>query len=350
MTIARPTLQDIAKKVGVTKMTVSRYFNDPNSVAAATRKKIAAVVEETGFIPNKVPAILSKSKSKVIGLVIPSFSNMVFSDLITSVERTAISRGYKVLISHSRYDINSEEQSVADFLGMQVDAIILCESIHTELTTKRLKKSGIPVAELVSIPADPIDIAIGVDHIELVASATRGLIEFGRKNIAYFGVRQDRRTMERQKGFEMALRARGMRPHIFTSVTPSNFKLGGELMKSALASEANVDAVICTNDDVALGALIACQQYRTEVPEDIAVIGYNGLNFCDAAVPTLCSLATPRGEIGRLAVEKIVEQIESGKLEQYVLDLTNTCKLREGGSVTSEEFDIINRQIASITK
>ncbi|TNF20010.1 MAG: LacI family DNA-binding transcriptional regulator, partial [Vibrionaceae bacterium] len=75
----RPTLQDIADQVGITKMTVSRYLRDPNSVAQKTQEKIAAVIDELGYIQNRVPAILSKSSSRAIGIILPSLSNQVFA-------------------------------------------------------------------------------------------------------------------------------------------------------------------------------------------------------------------------------------------------------------------------------
>ncbi len=146
--IKRTKLQDIAKQVGVTRMTVSRYFNDPDSVAEKTRKKIKEAIEETGFIPNRVPAIMSRSASKSIGLVIPSFSNGVFSDIIDAVDEETLKSGYSVLLTHSSYNPELEEHQVASLLSYQVDSIILCDSVHTELTRKRLKKCGLPVAEL----------------------------------------------------------------------------------------------------------------------------------------------------------------------------------------------------------
>ena len=87
MPAKRPTLQDIADIVGVTKMTVSRYLRAPDSVAPATQAKIAEALTSLGYIKNRVPAILSKSSSKTIGIIIPSLSNQVFADLVQGVER-----------------------------------------------------------------------------------------------------------------------------------------------------------------------------------------------------------------------------------------------------------------------
>lgn len=335
----RLKLQDIAKQVGVTKMTISRYFNDPESVAEKTRQKIAAIIEEQGFIPNRVPAIMSQSSSKSIGLVIPSFSNLVFADVIDAVENTAESYGYSVLLMHSSYDIDKEEKKIADLLSYQVDAVILTESEHSSLTIRRLKKSGLPVAEIMSVPDDPIDIAYGINHTMVTRQVTQALIDCGRVNIAYFGVRMDRRTLERQRGYEMAMRENGLAVNILDSSAHSNFSIGHELMNKAL-EDRKPDAILCTNDDVAIGAVMACHKKGIRIPEDITILGYNGLSVCDAASPRLCSIKTPRYEMGRTAVEKIMRQLQSGVFDKTVQYAH--CSLTTGGTATETEQRAIN--------
>lgn len=346
MSIKRPKLQDIANIVGVTKMTVSRYFNDPQSVAPKTREKISRVIDESGFIPNKVPAIMSKSSSRSIGLIIPSFSNQVFSDVIDAVEKTAEENGYSILLMHTGYNVDVEEARVASLISYQVDGIILSEPEHTPLTIKRLIKSEMPVAEIMSVPDDPINVAIGIRHEDVTYAVTKSLIECGRKHIAYFGVRLDRRTMDRQKGYQRALDESGMKPHIYSSAVHSTFSVGNELLTAALKNNDKLDAIITTNDDVAVGVLIACQHYGIKVPDDLAVIGYNGLNYCDASIPRLCSICTPRYEIGKLAVEEIISQIKSNHLSPVTKYLH--CSLTLGGSLTEAERLTVRRALAAM--
>ena len=95
----RPTLQDIADLTGVTKMTVSRYLRDPSAVAEGTRERIAAAVEELGYIPNRAPDMLSNATSKAIGILIPSLSNQVFSAVIHGIEAVTRPAGYQTLLA-----------------------------------------------------------------------------------------------------------------------------------------------------------------------------------------------------------------------------------------------------------
>lgn len=337
--IKRTKLQDIAKQVGVTRMTVSRYFNDPQSVAKKTRDKISKVIEESGFIPNRVPAIMSKSSSKSLGLIVPSFSNGVFSDIIDAVDTTARERGYNVLLTHSGYDPLREEQQVADLLSYQVDSIILCDSVHTDLTMKRLKNSGLPLAEILSFSKDPVGLNIGINYEKIFKEMTATLIKCGRKHIAYFGVRMDPRTIERQHGYEEAMTENHLYPLCFTTTRRSNFTLGRDLLIDAFKEHPEIDAVLCTNDDVALGVLIAAQALSISVPEQLTVIGCNALNICEAAIPRLCSIKTPRHEIAKDAVTAILNELESGEFKTEVRE--GKCSFLEGESATKEEQKLL---------
>jgi LacI family gluconate utilization system Gnt-I transcriptional repressor len=348
--IKRPRLDDIASKVGVTRMTVSRYFNDPSSVAAATREKIAKAIDESGFIPSRVPAIMSRSSSMALGLVVPSFSNGVFTDVIDGIEGAAREDGYSVLLMHSGYGKDREEEDVAALLSYQADAVILCGTGHTDLTRLRLRKSGVPSAELLSLSDKPLGLNYGIDYAATFHAVTSALVSCGRKAVAYFGARMDERTLERERGYRKAMDEAGLKPLCLNTDARSNFALGRDLMLSALKRFPEADAVVCTNDDVALGALIACQSQGVDVPGRISVIGCNALNFCDAAFPALCSIATPRLEIARKAARDVIAAIRDRKQGFKCVKEVWGCTLREGGSATPEEQRAIARALDDLPR
>ena len=122
----RPTLQDVANLVGVTKMTVSRCLRDSSQVSEALRDKINAAVDELGYIPNRAPDILSNAKSNAIGVLVPSLTNQVFAEVIRGIEQVTAPAGYQTMIAHYGYSAELEEQSIASLLSYNVDAIILC--------------------------------------------------------------------------------------------------------------------------------------------------------------------------------------------------------------------------------
>ena len=318
----RWTMQDIAEKLGITKMTVSRYLKDPKSVSKETGLKIAKLIDELGYIAPKAPAMLSKSSSKAIGVIVPSFSNMVFSDVILGVNNKASKEGYSILITHMSYDMLEEEKQVADLISYQVDALILSEPKHTPLTLKRLKEYGLPVVETMSLPYRPIDLAVGLDHEEIAYKCTKALLECGRRKIAYLAVRLDFRTLDRQKGYEKAMLEKGLEPLTFSSPERSSFTMAGDLMREALASHKDLDAIICTNDDVAVGAM-----------------GYNGLDIANATIPKLCSIKTPRLEIGETAFDLILKRLNHEKILKKKIKLSHG--ITDGATVTKEEHQAL---------
>lgn len=335
----RWTMQDIAEKLGITKMTVSRYLKDPKSVSKETGLKIAKLIDELGYIAPKAPAMLSKSSSKAIGVIVPSFSNMVFSDVILGVNNKASKEGYSILITHMSYDMLEEEKQVADLISYQVDALILSEPKHTPLTLKRLKEYSLPVVETMSLPYRPIDLAVGLDHEEIAYKCTKALLECGRRKIAYLAVRLDFRTLDRQKGYEKAMLEKGLEPLTFSSPERSSFTMAGDLMREALASHKDLDAIICTNDDVAVGAMLACQALGIKIPDDLAILGYNGLDIANATIPKLCSIKTPRLEIGETAFDLILKRLNHEKILKKKIKLSHG--ITDGATVTKEEHQAL---------
>lgn len=342
MNKSRPTLQIVAEKAGVTKMTVSRYINNPKTVAKATGARIQAVIEELAFIPSRIPSMMAHSKSHAIGLLIPSFSNLVFSDFIKGVEDEAKKFNYNVLIVHTGYDIHEEERQISTLLSYQVDGIILTEQEHTELSIKRLKAAKIPVVEAMGKYDNPINLCIGLDHELISYLAIKGLIEAGRKEIAYFAVRMDKRTNDRLRGYNRAINEANLPSHIYSMSEHSNFTLGSILMRKALKDVPNLDALYCTNDDVAVGAMIELVNCGISVPNQISILGFNGLNIGQATTPKLCSIKTPRYEMGMLSSKMIIDKINSG----VCMPTSNFgVELTEGSSLKTNEIEIIKQRL-----
>lgn len=317
----RPTLQDIADRVGVTKMTVSRFLRDPNSVALATQEKIAAVIEELGYIQNRAPAMLSKSSSKAIGILLPSLSNQVFANLVQGIESVTKARGYDTLIAHFGYNVQEEEEKIASLLSYQVDGLILTETHHSERTIQMLKAAGVPVVETMELPDKPINMAVGLDHEQASYHVVTQMIDSGKQHIAYLGARLDTRTQLRMNGYDRAMQDAGLTAvHILTQ-EHSSFTLGGDLLEQALEERPEINGIFCTNDDIAIGAMMKCAHRGLKIPQDIAIVGYNALDIGQAISPKLTSVETPRFEIGKKSAELLLSALVGEVIEQKVFDL-----------------------------
>ncbi|WP_429082370.1 substrate-binding domain-containing protein [Aeromonas bivalvium] len=327
----RPTLQDIADLTGVTKMTVSRYLRDPQAVAEGTRERIAAAVERLGYIPNRAPDILSNATSKAIGILIPSLSNQVFAALVRGIESVTRPAGYQTLLAHYGYSPQREEEQVASLLSYHVDGLILSDSQHTARTRKMIATAGIPVVETMDLPEQPIDMVVGMDHRAAARAMVTEMLRRGRRTPVYLGARLDVRTRLRMEGYYQAMEQAGLAGRHLLTEQSSSFTLGGELLEQALTRYPDLDGLYCTNDDLAVGALLRCQARGIPVPQQIAIAGSNALDIGRAMSPQLASIVTPRKEIGCEAATLLLARLAGAPLTERRKDLG--FSLFEGGSL-----------------
>ncbi|WP_261924971.1 substrate-binding domain-containing protein [Shewanella sp. NFH-SH190041] len=327
----RPTLDDIAARVNVTKMTVSRYLRQPESVAESTRVKIEAVIRELGYIPSRVPNMLSKAKSRAIGVVLPSLSNQVFAALVQGIESVTQAAGYEVLLVHYGYNPAEEERKIATLLSYHVDGLILTETSHTAQCLKMIKSAGVPVVETMDLPQQPIDFVVGLDHQQAAFTLVNQMIASGKKHIVYLGARLDKRTQLRMDGYQQAMMAAGLTPHAIMTDAHSGFANGAELFDQAMDAIPQLDGIFCTNDDIAAGAFIRCQSRGLAIPQQIAIAGYNALDIGKALRPQLTSVQTPRFAIGQTAARLLIDKLNGVPVSHQPVDLG--FSIFNGGSI-----------------
>ncbi|OOF70071.1 gluconate operon transcriptional repressor GntR [Rodentibacter caecimuris] len=325
----RPTLQDIATHLGVTKMTISRYLRNPSSVAAKTQTRIAQAIETFGYIPNRVPDILSNAKSRAIGVLIPSLTNQVFADVIKGIEMITDNAGYQTMLAHHGYSEQKEEKRIESLLSYQIDGLILSENHHSPRTLKMLEVANIPVIEIMESCEIGISQAIGFDNVSAAQSMIETMINRGYRNIVYFCARMDRRTKLKMQGYNQTMKKYGLTPQIVMTESPSSFTLGAEQLHQALSRYPQMNGIFCTNDDLAIGALFECQRLGISVPQQIAIAGFHGHDVGQSITPQLATVITPRLEIGRTAAQELLNQIQGIPRQSYIIDLGYRIHLGE---------------------
>ena len=317
----RPTLQDVADKVGITKMTVSRYLKDPQQVAPITREKIALALDELGYIPNRAPEILSQSKSRAIGVLVPSLTNQVFAEVIRGIEEVTGEYGYQTMFAHYGYHPEVEEQSVASLLSYNIDGLILSESYHTQRTIRMIETAGIPVVEMMDCISPCIQQCVGFDNTYAAQSMVRAMIDVGYKNIVYLGARMDIRTKLKMQGYDKAMSAAGLPSVHMTTDVASSFSLGAELLRLTLEQHPETDSFFCTNDDLAAGVIFECQRQGISIPEQIGVSGFHGHDIGQSMQPKLASVITPREEMGKVAATELIHRLRGDEMTSKMIDL-----------------------------
>lgn len=317
----RPVLQDVADCVGVTKMTVSRYLRDPNQVSATLREKIAAAVEDLGYIPNRAPDILSNATSRCIGILLPSLTNQVFAEVLRGVESVTDIHGYQTMLAHYGYSPEREEERLTSLLSWNIDGLILAERQHTPRTLKMIAVAGIPVVEVMDSVSPCIDMAVGFNNVDAARQMTRFIIAKGHTHVVYHGARLDERTRMKQEGYAQAMEEAGLVPVSTLTERASSYSVGAELLQQTLREHPNTNGIFCTNDDLAIGAFFECQRRGLRVPEDIAIAGFHGLDPGQAMEPQLASVVTPRHAMGRVAAELLLTRLKGDSVTAPCIDL-----------------------------
>lgn len=327
----RPVLQDVADRVGITKMTVSRYLRNPDQVSVALQSRIADALDELGYIPNRAPDILSNATSRAIGVLLPSLTNQVFADVLRGIEAVTDAAGYQTMLGHFGYSAEKEEFQMRSLLGWNIDGLILTERLHTPASLRMIDTAGIPVLEMMDCVSPCLDMAVGFDNVAAARQMTQAILRKGYRQTVYLGARLDERTLLKQQGYEQAMREAGLMPRSVMMEEASSFSMGGMLLIEAQKRYPGTDSLFCTNDDLAVGAMFECQRQGLRVPQDMAIAGFHGHDITQVVTPTLATVMTPREQMGRKSAELLLARIRGEQSSVKQIDVGFT--ISEGGSI-----------------
>lgn len=310
MKVQRITLEDIAALAGVTKMTVSRYLRTPEKVKPETAERIASVIEEVGYQPDADNPAISSNTAPRIGVLVPSFNNQIFSDVLAGIESVTTAHGYQTLVVNYDYDSQREEEQIATVLALNVKALLLTESVHTLRAEKYLKAAKIPIAEVMGLSDNADRINVGFDNYRAGLDMTNMLLASGKKQIIYFGSMSDIRDEQRYAGYCRAMEEAGLAVGRIAPNKVSSVSIGTGMMTLARQMYKEMDAILCTNDDLAVGVLQECIASGITVPQEMAIAGFHGLEIGQVVSPRLASVLTPRFEMGKVATEILIKKIK----------------------------------------
>lgn len=306
-------------------------------VSEDLRKRVDDAVHSLNYIPNHLASALASTRTHIVGVIVPSLTNGVFDDYLGAIQDVLNPAGIQVLVLNVRYSEVQEEQAIATLMGYHPEAMIVAGVDQTERSRQLLRNSGVPVVQTMDITDSPIDLNIGLDHSAAGAAAVQYLYDQGHRKIAHLTARADPRARRRHAGYqqrmdELGLSTKGL---IAASPRPSDIEMGGELFGKVLAEVPDVTAVFTCNDDLALGTLFECQRRGVRVPEDVAIIGFNDLDFTVASVPTLTTVSTERWKMGTWAAQAVLEIIRgSGRRPQQArVDVGFSIKQRGSTAV-----------------
>lgn len=317
--IIMSSLFEVSKIAGVSKTTVARAFSSPEQVKTETREKIFNAAKTLGFRPNYAARQLRTQSSKMLGVMLPTLDNPIFSGQLEAMEKIARDHGYSLLVATTEYDPQAELEVLENMLRQRVDGLILTvANAQQSDCLDKLKLESIPTV-LTHNPVEQTDfISINIDNYAAMYDATQRLIKYGHSNIAmltgpFF---QSDRSALRYKGYADAMATSGLiaKPVIeMQSHTRADIDTLLPLVKQ------NVTALLCSNDLLALSSIGNLQRLGYSVPEHISVVGFDGIALGKTLYPALSSVAQPRELLGWLAVKTLLQMISGQTVRSQTL-------------------------------
>jgi LacI family gluconate utilization system Gnt-I transcriptional repressor len=315
-------MRDVAARAQVSRMTVSRALNQPESVNAVLRQRVIEAVQELGYVHNHLARSLSSQRSNLVGLVLPSLENSIFSQTLKGISDVLRPVGFHLMVAESTDDPEDEERVIAAFVAQRVGGLILHATNHTANAVRMLRASDTPVVENGDFPVDPVDMVVSYSNRAAAKAMTLHLARLGYAKVAFAGLAANPRAAQRQLGFLDALKEIGQKPDPRRIVGVSRgFGGGAEAISYIEQHLPDADALFCAGDVLAAGALFECDRRGWKVPDRLAIASFDDLDLMRHVSPGLTSLRLPRYEIGRRSAEMLLHRIEDRSMPVTVVDL-----------------------------
>lgn len=308
----RVTLNQVASHAGVSAISVSRFFNQPEQVSGELRERIQAAVTELGYVPNLVAGGLASARGRIVGMVIPNISGPIFAATIQGFSDTLAKHGYQLLLASSYFSEEQEESAVRAFLGWSPAALVVTSHFHSAGTEKMLADADIPVVEIWDYCPERAPLQVGFLHYQVGVTATRHLLDQGYQRIAFVqnSAAGDLSALERRDGYAATLREAGLEPWVFVPTADAKpFEAGKQAMDTLMKRSPRPDAIVFANDNLAAGALLAGQRAGLKIPEDCAVIGFGDYPFAEMLLPSLTTVRPPARKIGEIAALRVLQSL-----------------------------------------
>ena len=318
-----PTMADIARKTGVSPMTLSRAFKSGSMINKDTRDAILKAAEDLGYVFDSTASNLRSQKTDFIAVTIPSINNANFADTVGGLSETLSAHGFQILLGYTNYDTEEEERLIEQLLRRKPQAIVVTGGKHTPRARKLLENANVPVIETWDVPAEPIGHFVGFSNANAVRAMVDHFVAVGYTRIAFIGgdASRDTRGSDRRLGFIAALRDHGLDASrlIHGGVPPISMREGANAMARLLAEYPDTEAVICVSDLSAFGALTECQRRGVAVPGRIAIGGFGDYEIGGISVPALTTINARARQIGERTGQLILDLLQD---RQDVSDIT----------------------------
>jgi len=298
----RIKMEDVARKVGVSAMTVSRALKHDGVVSAATRRRILQVVEELGYVPDQIAGSLSSQRSGFVAVLAPSLNNPPLAESVHALAESLEEVGLQILIGYTNYETKREERLLTELLQRRPEAIVVVSDGHSPRSRRLMREAGIPVVQIWDRPVRPIDNVVGFSNEDVGSNIVRFLAERGYRRLAYLGETNDEGTRgaRRRLGFVREVERLKLGPvRVHDQAPPPITMLQARAaLPRMLQRWPDIDAIVCVSDPCAFGVLSEAQAMGVGVPSQLAIVGFGDFEISRCCSPPLTTVAIDSGRIG----------------------------------------------------
>ncbi|MGR3483715.1 MAG: LacI family DNA-binding transcriptional regulator [Paracoccaceae bacterium] len=320
------TLRDVSEASGVSEMTVSRVLRDKGDVSAATREHVRAVAKRMGYVPNKIAGALASSRVNLVAVVVPSFGNMVFPEVLRGISETLEETALQPVVGVTDYRPEKEEKVLFEMLSWRPSGVIVAGLEHSEAARAMLMRAECPVVEIMDVDGDPIDACVGIGHRRAGREMAEAIVAQGYSRVGFLGTKMplDHRARKRFEGFTRTLGRHRV------EIADATFYEGGSAMSKGaqmtaemLARTPDLDFLYYSNDMIGAGGLMHLLGAGVDVPGRIGLAGFNGVDLLDGLPKRLATMDACRREIGQVAARIVAERQDAPRPDApQVVELT----------------------------
>jgi LacI family transcriptional regulator len=305
-------IKDVAKHAGVSVTTVSNVLNSTNRISLGTRERVRASIRELGYVRNAAAHQLRAGSSTTIGLIVPDGTNPFYSSIARGAEDAALEAGGSVLVGNSHRSTEREARYIDLFEQQRVIGVLIAPVSDATDRIESLIQRGITPVVVGRVPHPERCSSVSIDNVSGGYMATKHLLDIGRTRIAFIGPSGAPGVVERLAGARMAIDESKTATLQVIDSPDSTVAAGRECGIELLTHRDSLpDGIFCANDLLATGILHAFfHATGIRVPEDIALIGYDDIDFASSAIVPLSSIRQPADLIGRTAVDLLNQELE----------------------------------------
>jgi LacI family transcriptional regulator, repressor for deo operon, udp, cdd, tsx, nupC, and nupG len=316
------TIQDVARRAGVSVATVSRVLNNRDIVSNATASNVEQAIKELNYEPSVLGRNLRTSKSRLLLVLIPSIANPFYAEIIKGIEDIVLDQGYNILLCETDSNPEREEIYINLVRNRMADGIISLDPAVDKVRLKELAKKY-PIVQCSEYDKDGTVSYVSIDSELAAYQVVRYLVQIGHTKIGL--INSDNKYLyarDRYKGYVKALEENNIpiNNNWIYNVETVGFVKGQLAMRSLLNQSDRPTAIFADSDVLAIGALKEIHSIGLRVPQDIALVGFDNICLSNMMHPTLTTISQPMYKLGSASASMIIDKIKGKEVENIILD------------------------------